>query len=61
MGGETFYPREGAVGMWAAIGLLLRVAVERQKAVEENTRLFGEPETSGDEPGTNVEASHIPA
>jgi O-antigen ligase len=24
-GGQTFYPREGAVGMWAAIGLLLRV------------------------------------
>jgi O-antigen ligase len=61
MGGETFYPREGAVGMWAAIGLLLRVAVERQKAVEENMRLFGESETSSDEPGTDVEASHIPA
>ena len=26
-GGQTFYPREGAVGMWAAIGLMLRVHV----------------------------------
>ncbi|MGB2986395.1 MAG: O-antigen ligase family protein [Phycisphaerae bacterium] len=25
MGSQTFYPREGAVGMWAAIGLMLRV------------------------------------
>ncbi|MBP7569180.1 MAG: O-antigen ligase family protein [Acidobacteria bacterium] len=26
MGSQTFYPREGAVGMWCAIGLALRVA-----------------------------------
>jgi len=26
-GGQTFYPREGSVGMWAAIGLMLRVHV----------------------------------
>ncbi|WP_415230101.1 O-antigen ligase family protein [Psychromonas sp.] len=30
-GSQTFYPREGAVGMWVAIGLLLRVYVERNK------------------------------
>ncbi|WP_022940395.1 O-antigen ligase family protein [Psychromonas hadalis] len=30
-GSQTFYPREGAVGMWVAIGLLLRVHVEREK------------------------------
>lgn len=28
-GGQTFYPREGSVGMWAAIGLMLRFSVER--------------------------------
>jgi O-antigen ligase len=33
MGSQTFYPREGAVGMWCAIGLLLRVRVERARAV----------------------------
>jgi len=27
MGSQTFYPREGAVGMWCAIGLMLRVYV----------------------------------
>ena len=37
-GGQTFYPREGAVGMWAAIGLLLRVHVNSLYA--QNT---GEP------------------
>ena len=31
MGSQTFYPREGAVGMWMAIGLLLRVYIERKK------------------------------
>jgi O-antigen ligase len=31
-GSQTFYPREGAVGMWCAIGLLMRVKVEREKA-----------------------------
>ena len=25
IGSQTFYPREGAVGMWCAIGLMLRV------------------------------------
>jgi O-antigen ligase len=30
-GSQSFYPREGAVGMWVAIGLLLRVYIEREK------------------------------
>ncbi len=29
LGAQTFYPREGAVGMWCAIGLMLRVHVQR--------------------------------
>lgn len=32
LGSQTFYPREGAVGMWCAIGLMLRMHVEKQKA-----------------------------
>jgi len=32
-GSQTFYPREGAVGMWCAIGLMLRVCVERDRAL----------------------------
>ena len=39
MGSQTFYPREGAVGMWAAIGLMLRAAVERRRAVRLARRL----------------------
>ncbi len=31
IGSQTFYPREGSVGMWCAIGLMLRVFVERMK------------------------------
>lgn len=33
LGGESFYPDEGSVGMWCAMGLLLRVSVERARAV----------------------------
>jgi O-antigen ligase len=31
VGSQTFYPREGAVPMWCAIGLALRVAVVRAR------------------------------
>lgn len=31
VGSQTFYPREGAVGMWCAMGLLFRVYVERSR------------------------------
>jgi len=33
IGSQTFYPREGAVGMWCAMGLMLRVWIERKRAV----------------------------
>ena len=38
-GSQTFYPREGAVGMWCAIGLLLRTYVERERALARQQRL----------------------
>jgi O-antigen ligase len=31
MGSQTFYPREGSIGMWCTIGLMLRVYVERSR------------------------------
>ena len=31
IGSQSFYPREGSVGMWIGIGLLLRVHIERNK------------------------------
>ena len=31
MGSQTFYPREGSVGMWCSIGLMLRVWVQRAR------------------------------
>ncbi len=31
IGSQSFYPREGGVGMWCAIGLMLRVYVERSR------------------------------
>jgi O-antigen ligase len=40
MGGQTFYPREGSVGMWAAIGLLIRLSVQREYALSNGTPLM---------------------
>jgi O-antigen ligase len=39
MGSQSFYPREGAVGMWCAIGIMLRVYVERQRATIRDTAI----------------------
>lgn len=45
MGSQTFYPREGSVGMWAAIFLMLRVSVERERSLASGLPLFArEPE-----------------
>ena len=39
-GGQTFYPREGSVGMWAAIGLMLRAHVQSLNALETGGPVF---------------------
>jgi len=39
MTAQSFYPRQGVVGMWCAIGLMLRVYVEREKAKQAHTPL----------------------
>ena len=33
IGSQSFYPREGSVGMWCAIGLMLRVYLERKRVL----------------------------
>jgi zinc transporter ZupT len=33
MGSQTFYPVEGTVGMWCAIGVMLRLSVNRTQAI----------------------------
>lgn len=38
MGSQTFYPREGAVGMWAAIGLMFRLSLARSKLATSGPR-----------------------
>lgn len=50
-GGQTFYPREGSVGMWAAIGLMLRVWVQRARFLQTGWPLFED-----DEPTFEVES-----
>lgn len=49
IGSQTFYPREGAVGMWCAMFLMLRVWRERQRlrAGEASRLLLAPPATSG--------------
>jgi len=46
IGSQSFYPREGSVGMWCAIGLMLRVYVERARIRAQVTE--SPPETSED-------------
>lgn len=36
IGSQTFYPREGSVGMWASIGLMLRMSVQREKTTAQS-------------------------
>jgi len=36
---QSFYPRQGVVGMWCAIGIMLRVYVEREKAKQANSQI----------------------
>jgi O-antigen ligase len=40
IGGQTFYPREGSVGMWAAIGVAFRLSVQRHAALQSGLPLF---------------------
>lgn len=54
-GGQTFYPREGSVGMWAAIGIMLRVYVQRERSLELGIPLFDE-----DEPLPEEELAWVP-
>jgi O-antigen ligase len=57
MGSQSFYPREGSVGMWCAIGLLLRVYVERQRSLLTGQPLFAE--NSDDDEEDSVEEAEI--
>lgn len=53
-GAQTLYPREGVVGMWAAIGIALRVSVERAR------REAGEPAFGVDMPVSEAEIVEEP-
>lgn len=52
MGSQTFYPREGAVGMWCAIMLMLRVYVQRfgVRAAVPGVRVAGVHPAGGQRP-----------
>jgi hypothetical protein len=43
-GSQTFYPREGAVGMWGSIALMLRIYFEREKIRKGNRSLLISPD-----------------
>lgn len=42
MGAESFYPKESSVGMWGAIGVMMRVLVERKRSRYTGQPLFAE-------------------
>lgn len=43
-GGQTFYPREGYVCMWASIGVMFRVSTQRERSLATGAPLFPEDE-----------------
>ena len=47
VGAQTLYPREGTVGMWCAMGLLFRMAVERDRR---SSAFFGDRRPGGNAP-----------
>jgi O-antigen ligase len=55
MGSQSFYPREGSVGMWCAIGLMLRVYVERQRSLFTGQPLFAENSDDDEAEGSVAE------
>lgn len=54
---QTFYPREGAVGMWCAIGLMLRVYVERSRMANPSNKSLAQ--NGGELIGSNTLAGSI--
>jgi hypothetical protein len=51
--GQSFYPREPTVAMWCAIGLLLRVSVQRSRASADSRHRARHWRLAGS-PGTNI-------
>lgn len=49
-GAQTLYPREGVVGMWAALGVALRVSVDRARQRSMETPGFYPFETKSSDP-----------
>lgn len=45
LGSQSFYPREGVVGLWAGLGLMLRVYVERQRILDSDSSSDSRPKT----------------
>jgi len=50
-GGQTLYPRESVMGMWAAVGIAWRLSVERAEG-----RGFGEASGDEDDEDSSVES-----
>ncbi len=64
LGSQTFYPREGSVGMWCAIGLLLRVERERARALASGAPVLApraRPAVPGRVPASPVRHEPAPA
>jgi O-antigen ligase len=58
LAGQTFYPREGSVGMWALMGVTLRLYVERQRMI---ARARSERFASGEGTARVAPGSPLPA
>jgi hypothetical protein len=56
IGNHSFYPREGSVPMWCAIGLMLRVWVERARVDTASRARLVLARRAGERPAPAAEA-----
>jgi O-antigen ligase len=61
MGSQSFYAKESSVGMWIAIGLMLRVYLERKRSLETGEPLFGEESHDASEEHESTDPLAVPA
>ena len=60
LGSQTFYPREGAIGMWAAMGIMLRVYEDRERARAQSRETLDQVSRAADGAPAEETAAPVP-
>jgi len=60
IGSQTLYPRQSNLGMWCAVGLMLRVSIERTRAMGLARRAEAAAKADADSAATTPRAGRLP-